>query len=113
MIPSLVVVLGNHSFSKCESLESVAFERGCRLEQIEEFAFWGRGLKSIEIPSTVRVLGKKSFSSCRSLESVTFENGSQLERIDESVFAPSPVDLHLVSSRFAMSKRCREKEEVH
>jgi hypothetical protein len=43
VIPSSVVVLGEGSFSGCESLASVTFESGSRLERIEESAFqWSR-----------------------------------------------------------------------
>jgi hypothetical protein len=54
-IPSSVVVLGRSSFRQCESLESVIFQSGSRLERIEEFAFHGCVLKSLEIPSSVVV----------------------------------------------------------
>jgi hypothetical protein len=39
LIPSSVVVLGNSSFFRCISLESVIFESGSRLERIEGSAF--------------------------------------------------------------------------
>jgi hypothetical protein len=38
-IPSSAVPLGNGSFSVCESLESVTFESGSRLERIDRSAF--------------------------------------------------------------------------
>jgi hypothetical protein len=60
--------LGEQSFYGCESLESVTFESGSRLERIEGFAFSRSGLTSIEIPSSVVVLGKGSFRVCESLE---------------------------------------------
>jgi hypothetical protein len=88
-IPSSVVVLGKHCFERCESLETVAFERGSRLELINEFAFDGSGLTSIVIPSSIIVLSKWSFAGCKSLESVTFEADSRLERIEESAFIGS------------------------
>jgi hypothetical protein len=49
-IPYSVVVLGKWSFYECESLESVTFESGSRLERIEESAFSESGLTSIKIP---------------------------------------------------------------
>jgi hypothetical protein len=67
-IPSSVAVLGKACFSDCKSLESLAFERECRLELIDEDSFRGTGLKSAEIPSSVVVLGKSSFHGCASLE---------------------------------------------
>jgi hypothetical protein len=39
LIPSSVVVLEKESFSWCESLESVTFETGSRLERIDRSAF--------------------------------------------------------------------------
>jgi hypothetical protein len=40
-IPSSVVVLGKWCFFQCTSLESVTFERGSRMERIDESAFYG------------------------------------------------------------------------
>jgi hypothetical protein len=89
VLPSWVVVLGKESFSGRPSLESVAFERGSRLERIEELAFCGSGLLRIVIPSSVVVLGRSSFSLCKSLDSVMLEDGSRLERIEETAFSES------------------------
>jgi hypothetical protein len=86
LIPSSIVVLGRESFSWCESLTSVIFESGSRLERIEGRAFHRSGLRSIVIPSSVVVLGKESFYWCLSLKSVLFESGSRLERIEERAF---------------------------
>jgi hypothetical protein len=107
VIPSSIVVLGKKSFYEFESLESVTFESGSRLERIEESAFRGSGLKSILIPSSVVVLGKESFVWCKSLESVTFESGSRLERIDQSMFERSGVSFEMVSRELTRSKRTR------
>jgi hypothetical protein len=41
-IPSSVVLLGKKSFYQCESLESVTFESGSRLERINKSMFEGR-----------------------------------------------------------------------
>jgi hypothetical protein len=43
LIPSSVVVLGKESFYSCESLGSVTFENGSRLERIGQSAFFGTG----------------------------------------------------------------------
>jgi hypothetical protein len=87
VIPSCVVVLGKSSFCECDSLESVVFESGCRVERIEELAFSGSKLKSIVIPSSVVILGKQSFEWCTSLESVAFETGSRVDRIEALAFS--------------------------
>jgi hypothetical protein len=98
VIPSSVFVLGKESFCGCESLESVIFESGSRLERIEESALCESGLKSILIPSSVIVLGKWSFRGCRSLASVTFESGSRLERIEERALCESGLKSILIPS---------------
>jgi hypothetical protein len=89
VIPCSVVVLGAFSFHMCRALESVTFEKGSRLERIEESAFGLCGLTSIVIPSLVIVLGKSSFRECKSLGSIVFENCYRLERIEESAFYQS------------------------
>jgi hypothetical protein len=46
-VPSSVVVLGKESFHECESLESVTFESGSRLERMEKSAFCGSGVSGM------------------------------------------------------------------
>jgi hypothetical protein len=74
------------------------------LERIEEYAFSGSGLKSIEIPSSVIRLGEHSFFDCKSLESVTFEIGSRLERINRLMFSSCSVSFELVSEELRKAK---------
>jgi hypothetical protein len=81
--------LGKSSFYECNSLKSVLFECDSQLEQIEQSAFRGTCLKSIEIPSSVIVLGEISFfseESWQSLESLSFQNGSRLREIGKAAF---------------------------
>jgi hypothetical protein len=89
VIPSSLVVLAAKRYLGCQSLETVFFESGSRLERIEESSFSRSGLKSIHIPSSVVCLDKESFAWCASLERVTFENGSRLERIGPMAFSRS------------------------
>jgi hypothetical protein len=56
VIPSSVVVLGKWSFRRCKSLRSVIFESDSRLERIEQCAFSGSRLYSIEIPRGVTLV---------------------------------------------------------
>jgi hypothetical protein len=72
-IPSSVVVLGEGSFASCYSLESVTFESGSRLERIEERAFYGSRLKSIEIPPCVSFICGSALVTLSSI-SVSREN---------------------------------------
>jgi hypothetical protein len=106
-IPSSVVVLGKMSFAGDYGLESVAFESGSRLYEIEESAFLETGLKSIVIPASVVVLGKLSLAGCRRLKSVTFESGSQLSRIGELAFSRSSlVSIVIPSSVVVLGEGC-------
>jgi hypothetical protein len=85
-IPASITEIGDNCFKNCESLESVVFEPGSRLERIEKYAFWGNGLKSIVIPASITEIGDNCFKDCKSLESVVFEPGSRLERIGQYAF---------------------------
>jgi hypothetical protein len=71
VIPSSVIVLSESSFGSCQSLESVTFESGSRLERIEESAFYGSGLKSIVIPPSNPFIADSAFPSTRLTISVS------------------------------------------
>jgi hypothetical protein len=112
VIPPSIVFLTKELFYECESLESVRFEDGSRLEWIEERAFARSGLKSIEIPSSVVVLGRESFRSCKLLKSVAFGIGCRLERIDRWMFKDSSVRFGSISQKLARAKVENQKKVV-
>jgi hypothetical protein len=56
IIPSSVEVLCKKCFCDCQSLTSVVFEQGSKLQRIEGSAFTGSGLKSIEFPFPLLML---------------------------------------------------------
>jgi hypothetical protein len=84
-------------------MESVTFEAGCRLEQLEEEVFSETAVMSIEIPASIVVFGKQCLCACKkavlqyselndpirraALRSITFQSGSRLERIEDFALA--------------------------
>jgi hypothetical protein len=117
VIPFEINVLGQSSFAKYMSIESVLFESGSKLERIEAAAFAHSGLKSILIPSSVIILNNSSFADCSQLKSVLFESDSKLKRIEVSAFARTGLEqiviplsvTHLGNSSFA---DCADLEKV-
>jgi hypothetical protein len=83
-----VASLGIGCFFRCGALQTVVFEAGSHLREIEQDAFEGCGsLRSIAIPFFVGRLGANCFSVCDSLQSVTFERPSSLAAIDRYAFS--------------------------
>ena len=85
-ISASVTSIGVSAFFECESLTSVTFAEGSRLESIGDDAFDNTGLTSIEIPASVTSIGEGAFIYCQDLTSVTFAEGSQLESIGNNAF---------------------------
>jgi hypothetical protein len=70
-------------FYGCSHLETVDFEIGSLLTEIEENAFADcSSLKKLLLPPGVRYLRKKCFSNCVSLEEVTLESLSRLTAME-------------------------------
>jgi hypothetical protein len=86
VIKSRMEIMSESWFANCRLLTSVTFESSSKLQRIDEFAFSGSSLSTIQIPATVEVLYKSCFYFCRSFASVTFESNSQLQRIEEFAF---------------------------
>ncbi len=62
VIPDSVISISKSAFKKAVNLESVTFPDS--LSFIEESAFWGAGLKAVDLSSTdVRSIGKSSFGN--------------------------------------------------
>lgn len=74
VIPDSVTSIGNHAFSACSSLTSVAMPNS--VMSIGNYAFSACGsLTSITIPNGVTSIGDSAFYSCSSLTGVTIGNG--------------------------------------
>ena len=56
-------------------LQSVEIPQG--VKEIDDYAFYRSGLKSIDLPSSVSVLGASAFWNCEALERVTLAEGLQ------------------------------------
>jgi hypothetical protein len=83
VIPLSVIVLGKWSFVGCESLESLVFESGSRLERIDESAFHLSGLRSIVIPANVSFICGSAFVT-HSLNSLSVSEDNRYFRVHDS-----------------------------
>jgi hypothetical protein len=72
-----VEIIGSYCFSDCESLASLAFERGSKLTRIGRNAFQRcSSLKSIVIPASVTTIGGAAFADC-GIRSISIEDGNR------------------------------------
>jgi hypothetical protein len=102
-----IKIISELCFYKCTFLTSVTFESSSKLQRIEEGAFAGSGLKTIQITASVEVLCKCCFSKCTSLTSVTFESNSKLQRIEERAFEQSGLKtIQIPASAEVLCKCC-------
>jgi hypothetical protein len=94
-------------FMSCESLRVVVFEENSQLSRLEDRAFSGSGLESIDLPASVTVIGERCFYRCRSLASITFEPGSQLSQLAKRAFCGSGLtSIHLPASVTVIGESC-------
>ncbi len=81
-LPASLDSVSSNVFYSCTKLETVTFNKGCKLRTIGVDMFYScTSLKSIEIPASVQIIGNEAFYGCSALESVTFEEGSNLSEI--------------------------------
>jgi hypothetical protein len=80
-IPRSVESLGESCFEEAK-IETLTFESGSQLREIEKECFDGCELTSVRIPRLVEVLSEGCFEFCRNLETFTFEPESMLRRIE-------------------------------
>ena len=90
-IPASVETIGVSAFLGCTQLESVFFEIGTKLKEIEgaslrqpHGAFTNcTSLSFIEIPASVTTIGTAAFYGCSNLQQITFEKPSMLNSLNE------------------------------
>ena len=86
-IPANVEQINSKTFSSCNQLKRIIFEKGSKLKQIPSgFISSGCLITEIEIPANVEEIMNSAFASCRSLVKITFENGSRLRTIGSYAF---------------------------
>ena len=77
-----VFSVGGYAFYNCSRLKSVSLPES--VTSIGKYAFYGSGLKEIEIPSGVTELPSRAFQLCSSLEKVTLPDS--VVRLRDGVF---------------------------
>lgn len=86
-IPVNIEKINSGTFSSCNQLKRIIFEKGSKLKQIPSgFISSGCLITDIEIPANVEEIMDRAFASCRSLVKITFENGSKLRTIGSYAF---------------------------
>ena len=71
-IPPTVTALGKDSFAGCTDLVMINIPN--TVTSIEKWAFYGSGLRTIDIPNSISVIEDCVFSRCSELTSVTLPN---------------------------------------
>ncbi len=78
-----VTSVGSGAFRNLTTLESVVLPE--TLTRMGEAAFYGSGLKTVEIPASLWTIQPYTFKNCTNLTSVTFHEGN-LEKISDGAF---------------------------
>lgn len=83
IIPDTVKKIQPYAFVNCDRLEEVDLGKG--VEVLEDCAFAGCVLKSIDIPSSVYKIGDRCFEGCISLETVKIRG--DIEEVGKEAFS--------------------------
>ena len=86
VIPPSVTTIEDGAFWDCESLSSVTFAEGSKLNAIGYHAFYYTALTSIEIPASVTFIDEYAFYGSYDLASVTVNWTESLPSLDEDAF---------------------------
>ena len=65
--------IGHYAFADCLKLKTVSIDRGTKLNEIQDFAFYNcTDLEELYLPETLTYIGISSFESCSSYKGGTF-----------------------------------------
>lgn len=90
-IPSYIKKISPYSFSKCQFLSTVDFEKNSQLQIIDDYAFYSSSIQKISIPINLKNIGKYSFYDCKSLNNFGIPEKSELETIGPDAFDLSKI----------------------
>ena len=92
------------AFRDCIELKTVTF-KGTKVLRINDYAFKGTKIESIEIPSTVEYIGDAAFSS-GTLKSITFKGDKQPAFCSTIAFKTELNPTLNLSSNYAQQEFC-------
>lgn len=69
-----VININPYAFYRAEDLTNLSFGE---ISAIDELAFYGCGITSVEIPGSVTSIGAGAFSDCKNLQSLSFLDGEK------------------------------------
>ena len=84
VIPEGVKTISQNAFFNANTSKITSIKLPNSLKCIEDYAFKGMALKSIEIPDTVNELGENAFYSCTQLKSIKLSSG--LKKLSKNLF---------------------------
>ena len=71
------VTIDRYAFSTCENIQTLIFEEGSQITEINDNAFMMNvQIRTLEIPATVRYIGSSAFRDWTKLSSVTFKSAT-------------------------------------
>ncbi len=77
----------NNAFNNCSSLTTINWGTDSALKEITNSFKNCTSLEEITIPACVEIIGRQSFKNCVKLSKINFESGSQLKEIRAQAFA--------------------------
>lgn len=101
IIPASVKTIGEDCFLWAESLSSITFESGSKLETIESCGFLATAITTITLPKNLKTIGNRAFYNCKKLTQVLYEDGIAYESIGEEAFGYSEI------SKFYIPESCK------
>jgi len=96
-----ITTVGNYAFAYINSIESITFETGSKLERIGAAAFlYVLHTKEVVIPETVTYVGNSAFSYCSRLESVVVPASVEL-MLGRTFYKSNSLTLTVTSGSYA------------
>lgn len=105
-----VTAIGENAFKSTTALENVTLPEG--LTTIGNQAFYGSGVKSINLPTTLNSMGTGAFQLCKNLKSIALPNA--LKEIKEYAFSEnsSSKTMTLGNQTISIEKNAFEKTVI-
>lgn len=109
LIFKYIIIIGSNAFYGCSKLQTLTFEKGCQLREIQDGTFYScTVLLRVDLPTSLQTVQHNAFAGCTLLSVITFTDYALADLGADSIFADCVSLTTITFGRFCALQHLQE-----